>query len=216
MKNDQQRETPPEARLASVYHRHSGAVSAYALRRCSAEDAAEVVAETFVVAWRRLDDIPDEPATKAWLLGVARRVLSNQRRGIRRRGELARKAATYLAPRFHDVPVFEQSGEVRTVVAAMQQLPVKDRELLMLVAWEELTPLEIAVVLGVSSAVVRKRLFRARRRLADQLGRSGEERIAGSGHSSGDGRPVRSFDRQRKQQMPNHLGSTIGKGVPVR
>ena len=73
-----------EVLLASIYRRHSAAVLAYALRRCAPDDAADVASETFVVAWRRIADIPDEPAVRPWLFGVARRVLANQRRGIRR------------------------------------------------------------------------------------------------------------------------------------
>ena len=156
-----------EAAFADIYHRHSAAVTAYALRRTGSEDAADAVAETFVVAWRRFEDIPDEPSVRPWLFGVARRVLANQRRGGRRRDELVRKASTYLAPRFAELPDIETTSDLRAIVAAMNTLPAKDRELLMLVAWEELTPSEVAVTLGVSGAVVRKRLFRARQRLAE-------------------------------------------------
>jgi RNA polymerase sigma-70 factor (ECF subfamily) len=177
-----QPDSEAEARFVALYHRHSAAVTGYALRRCSADDAADVVAETFVVAWRRLDAIPDEPAVKPWLLGVARRVLANQRRGLRRRGELVRKVSTYMAPRFHEIADIERYGEAAVVVEALNTLPVKDRELLMLVAWEELTPAEIAVTLGVSGAIVRKRLYRARQRLAAAADYIDEERGATRGH----------------------------------
>lgn len=171
-----------EALFVDLYHRHSAAVMAYAMRRCDPDDAADVVAETFVVAWRRLSSVPEEPAVKPWLLGVARRVLANQRRSIRRRGDLVRKASTYLAPRFQEMADIEAVGESEVIVQALNTLPEKDRELLMLVAWEELTPAEIAVTLGVSSGVVRKRLFRARKRLADAADRIDAERETVSGH----------------------------------
>lgn len=187
MKKRQQPDHDAEAKLVDVYHRHSAAVMAYALRRCHPDDAADVVSETFVVAWRRLDAIPEEPAVKPWLLGVARRVLANQRRGLRRRGELVRKVSTYLAPRFQDVSALEHIGDLQLVGDALNTLSSSDRELLMLVAWEELTPTEIATVLGVPSAVVRKRLFRARNRLAAAVERDGGERSAPSGHSGGSG-----------------------------
>lgn len=159
-----------EVRFAALYHRHSASVMAYARRRCGPDDAADVVSETFVVAWRRLEAIPEEPASKPWLLGVARRSLANQRRGNRRRGQLIRKASTYLEPRFTDVSAFEGVGESQEIVDAMNTLPENDRELLMLSAWEQLTPAEIAVTLDVSSVVVRKRLFRARKRMAEAVG----------------------------------------------
>lgn len=171
-----------EALLASIYRCHSAAVMTYALRRCSADDAADVVSETFVVAWRRIDDVPEEPAIKPWLLGVARRVLANQRRGFRRRGELVRKVSSYLSPHIQSVSAIEQHGETQVVVDALRQLPSADQELLMLVAWEELTPTEIATSLGVPGAVVRKRLFRARKRLADVVDEMNEERFPESGH----------------------------------
>lgn len=177
-----QTERDAEAAFAAIYHRHAGAVMGYALRRSDPDDAADVVAETFVVAWRRLAAIPDEPDTKPWLLGVARRVLANQRRGTRRRDELVKKVATYLTPRFDDVAGIDGIGEAAVVVEALNSLPAKERELLMLVAWEELTPSEIAVALGTSGSVVRKRLFRARKRLAAAVERIEGERSAAAGH----------------------------------
>ena len=185
--NRHQPDSEAEAEFVALYHRHAAAVTGYALRRCGPDDAADVVAETFVVAWRRLDAIPDEPAVKPWLLGVARRVLANQRRGTRRRGELVRKVSTYMAPRFHEIADIERYGEAAVVIEALNTLPMKDRELLMLVAWEELTPAEIAVTLGVSGAIVRKRLFRARKRLAEAADQIDEERSATSGHLTGKG-----------------------------
>ena len=72
--------------LSSLYEQCSPRVLAYALRRTSREQAEEVLAETFIVAWRRLNEIPDDPIP--WLLAVARRVLANQRRATSRREAL--------------------------------------------------------------------------------------------------------------------------------
>jgi RNA polymerase sigma-70 factor (ECF subfamily) len=213
LKKRQQSDQDAEAILVGVYHRHSAAVMAYALRRCHPDDAADVVSETFVVAWRRLDAIPEEPAVKPWLLGVARRVLANQRRGLRRRGELVKKASTYLAPRFHDVSAFEQFGEVQAVGAALETLSPSDRELLMLEAWEELTPTEIATVMGLPGAVVRKRLFRARNRLAAAVDRDGGERSGPSGHSGGSGSQGIPPVTRRQAGTDTHR---MGKGVPAQ
>jgi RNA polymerase sigma-70 factor (ECF subfamily) len=179
-----------EALLASIYRRHSAAVLAYALRRCAPDDAADVASETFVVAWRRIADVPDEPGVRPWLFGVARRVLANQRRGIRRRGALVSRVAAHLTPHLETIPAIEHHADSQLVLDALSRLSPPDRELLILSAWEQLTPAEIAVVLGISSSAARKRLFRARRRLAKVLDELEEpvptaERSADSGHVDG-------------------------------
>ncbi len=156
-------------RFRSIYDRHAGPVTAYALRRCGADEAADVVAETFVVVWRRLAEVPPEPDTRPWLFGVARRVVANHARGRRRRTELGRKLATHLVDRFAEQPPVERLDELSSLGAALAQLPARDRELLLLVAWENLTPTEIATMTGTSAGAVRKRLHRARRRLARHL-----------------------------------------------
>ena len=74
--------------VTRVYERYAADIAAYALRRSAAADAADVVADTFLVAWRRRGDIPAEPKTLPWLYGVARRVLANQRRSRNRRTRL--------------------------------------------------------------------------------------------------------------------------------
>ncbi len=74
------------SRFEAVYRRTYEQILGYAVRRCSSpEDAADVVAETYVIAWRRIIELPDGEAGKLWLYGVARRVLANHRRSERRR-----------------------------------------------------------------------------------------------------------------------------------
>ncbi|GAA5146008.1 sigma-70 family RNA polymerase sigma factor [Nocardioides marinquilinus] len=151
------------ARLERLYAAHARAVLGYALRRVAEpEDAADVVAETFVVALRRPSQVPPEPDTRAWLYGVARRVLANQRRGRLRRhglGERLRHELTAV-PRAPDPAddVALRTDAVRLLAA----LPDRDREVLELAAWEGLEPREIAEVLGISAASARQRLSRAR------------------------------------------------------
>lgn len=171
-----------EALLDAVYRRYAADVSAYALRRCSPDDAADVVSETFVVVWRRIRDVPEEPSVRPWLFGVARRVLANQRRGIRRRGALVERAASYLVPHLQTAPAAELDGDAELVKEALRLMPPADQELLLLVAWEELKATEIATVLNTSNGNVRKRLFRARQRLNAELERLETEQPADSGH----------------------------------
>ncbi|VTR76130.1 RNA polymerase sigma factor [Cellulomonas hominis] len=157
----------PEERFAALFDRTHQPLLAYAVRRVSdPADAADVVAETYLVAWRRLDDVPDGDAARPWLFGVARRVLANLYRGERRRHALAerlRDSLTELA--------VEDESPATGVVAAMRRLPGPDQEVLRLVAWEELARDEIALVLGISRTAVRVRLHRARRRLMEQMAR---------------------------------------------
>ena len=76
-------------RFTELYDRYSGHILAYAARRTAGNaDAADVLAETFLVAWRRLDDVPTDEAARPWLYGVARRVLANHHRGVTRRSRL--------------------------------------------------------------------------------------------------------------------------------
>ncbi|GAA4989289.1 sigma-70 family RNA polymerase sigma factor [Kineococcus glutinatus] len=151
----------PEDRFAALFERTHRPLLAYAVRRVAdPADAADVVAEAFLVAWRRLDDVPGGDDARPWMFGVARRVLANHHRGERRRHALADRLREEL-PRVVAPP---DTGD-GTVAEAMRRLPEDDREVLRLVAWEDLAREEIAVALGVSRAMVRVRLHRARTRL---------------------------------------------------
>jgi RNA polymerase sigma-70 factor (ECF subfamily) len=167
-----------QRRFEAAYTAHHGPVFGYVLRRTSnADDAADVIAETFLTAWRRLEDMPPEPQARLWLYGVARRVLANHHRGERRRWALADRLRTDLA--VYRPP--EYTGELALIAAAFRGLPAADRELLALTAWEGLDHGQIAVVLGCSRNAVRIRLHRARKRFAAELARG----QAQSGHPAG-------------------------------
>lgn len=161
-----------EARFELLYAHHGRAVLAYAVRRAAeAQDAADVVAETFLVAWRRLDDVPAGEAARLWLYVVARHVLSNQQRSEWRRRRLADRLRQELP-----VALEAASGsgpgpghEAGAISAALERLGPEDQEVLRLTAWEELAPGEIATVLGISQVAARSRLHRARRRLRAAL-----------------------------------------------
>lgn len=135
-------------------------VLAYALRRAaSPSDAEDAVAETFLIAWRRLDVMPRDDAAVLWLYAVCRRVLANQRRSQQRRWRLFDRLRQ--GPESIMDPGQSEDGPA---VDALARLRPDDQELLRLVAWEELSHTEIAQVLGITPNAVAIRLHRARRR----------------------------------------------------
>jgi RNA polymerase sigma-70 factor, ECF subfamily len=156
-----------EVRFRHLYSAHVREVLSYALRRTSdAEDAADAVAETFLVAWRRLPEVPPGEESRPWLYGVARRTLANQRRGDDRRHRLAERLRDDLAA----VAAYSTAEDYdERFQSALESLQPDDREILRLSAWEELTPSQAARVLGISAIAARSRLHRARRRLGRAL-----------------------------------------------
>jgi RNA polymerase sigma-70 factor, ECF subfamily len=175
-----QTETDPLSRelaqghFSQLYREQGRAVLAYALRRVGdREDAADVVAETFLIAWRRLDEVPVGSGARLWLYAVAHRVIANLHRTERRRTRLGQRLAEAL--RTELATHAEPRGEAAEVLRAMAGLGEEDRELLLLVSWEELSPAEAGRVLGVSSLAARSRLHRARRRLRGLLEERGGE-----------------------------------------
>jgi RNA polymerase sigma-70 factor (ECF subfamily) len=165
---DEDRTAGFEALYAATFSQILG----YALRRCDQpEDAADVVAETFAIAWRRVDAVPPGEQARLWLYGVARNVLANHRRAAARRQGLSMALAAEVADLYAPGP--EDSAELRTINRVFRELPDVDRELLSLVAWEGLDHGEIAKVLDCSRNAVRIRLHRARRRLAASLAAAG-------------------------------------------
>lgn len=168
-------------RFELLYAKHAPAVKAYVLRRTESSTADDVLAEVFVVCWRRFDEVPADPLP--WLLGVARRVLSTQRRGERRRGALRDRLAetargSSAETITHPLPATPEMGDGAlanvadaVLAGALAQLSDGDRELLLLIAWDGLSPAEAATVLGIKPATARVRLLRARRRLTMALAR---------------------------------------------
>ncbi|GAA3215933.1 RNA polymerase sigma factor [Nonomuraea helvata] len=165
---DDDRKTRFEAMYQQTYEHILG----YALRRCdSPEDAADVVAETFAIAWRRVDAVPPDGEARLWLYGVARNVLANHRRGQARHRHRSVELDTDLADLYAHSP--ETSVELGAIARAFEQLPEDDRELISLVAWEGLDRAQIATVLGCSRNAVRIRLHRARKRFSKALATAG-------------------------------------------
>ncbi|MEV4090270.1 RNA polymerase sigma factor [Nonomuraea fuscirosea] len=160
------------AGFEAVYRETYDQIAAYAARRCdSPQDAADVVAETFTIAWRRRADLPPGQEARLWLYGVARKVLADHRRSTARQRLSSVELDAELAGFYEDAP--GTSVELNAIGAAFRGLPDDDRELLALVAWEGLEREEIAAMLGLSRNAVRIRLYRARRRFSRALDEAG-------------------------------------------
>ena len=154
-----------EERFTRLYERHFGAVERYVRRRIDDAAVRDVVAEVFLIAWRRLPELPGDPLP--WLYGTARKVLANEVRGSRRRIALATRVAgqTDHAVRDHADDVASRVS----VAAALDRLAEPDAEALRLVAWECLTLRQAAKAAGCSLPAFAMRLHRARARLRREL-----------------------------------------------
>ena len=169
-----ERERVRARRFDALYQSYSADIVAYCKWRAgSVSDAQDAVAEVFLTAWRRLDDVPAGDAARVWLYATARRMLANQRRSSRRRAALAERLAVAA-------PAQQQSSdsEEHIVHKALGRLGSLDREVLLLSEWEGLSPAEIASVLRCPKVTARGRLHRARRRF-----RSAFERLAAGEHA---------------------------------
>jgi RNA polymerase sigma-70 factor, ECF subfamily len=150
----------------AMYRRCEEPVLSYALRRAPSEVARDAVADAFVAAWRRFDELPQDPLP--WLIGATRKTLANQRRSTARQLRLAEKLATLHRDALHDIDVQSRDQLVRR---AFRQLSPADQEALALVAWDGLTPRQAARSLGCAPVAFRVRLHRARQRLERALRR---------------------------------------------
>ncbi len=153
----------PERRrqLEALFVAHAAAVRAYAARRVAPGDVDDVASDVFVVAWRRLDDLPDDALP--WLLGCARRIIANRVRGTQRQLAL-RQRLGLERPAAVAVPIPD-----RSLAEAMATLSAADREALILIAWDGLDHTRAALVVGCSPRAFSMRVHRARRRLAAAL-----------------------------------------------
>jgi RNA polymerase sigma-70 factor (ECF subfamily) len=167
------REDPfAEQRLESLFRAHYAAVLAYVRRRAAAESVDDVVAETFLVAWRRLDHVPaDSPLP--WLLAIARNIVATQRRSALRRDALYLRLQASV-----NIPAADAlSAEALTdaMAAALARLNEKDMEALTLIGWDGLRPREAAAAMGELPSAFYVRLHRAKRRLRRLLDERSEQ-----------------------------------------
>ncbi|WP_245627643.1 RNA polymerase sigma factor [Actinomadura oligospora] len=171
--------TADEERFTAIYDACRQRVWAYATARAGRQIADEVVSETFAIAWRRIRDVP-EPALP-WLLGVARNVLRDGHRAEVRRAEAAQEMWQYAPGPAGDVAV--EVAERMGVLRALATLSEDDREILILTAWQGLTPRDASRVLGCSKAAFRVRLHRARRRLQQAVEQDEPKRATATRHA---------------------------------
>lgn len=154
--------------FTGLYHDSYRMLLAYARRRVDEQTADEVVADTFLVAWRRRDEIP-EGFERAWLFGVARNTILTANRSARRRHALNSKLSGAARTGAWTDDRYEASDRTDALLPALHTLREEDREILMLVAWEGLTHAEIGEAMGISANAVAIRVHRARKRLTDRI-----------------------------------------------
>jgi RNA polymerase sigma factor (sigma-70 family) len=158
-----QSESERRRRFNALFASYSSDLVAYCgWRAGSASDAQDAVAEVFLAAWRRLDQLPEGDAARVWLYATARRVIANQRRSSRRRVALHERLAHEAATVPQEPPPADR--EATLVRAALRRLGPRDREVLLLAEWEGLSAAQIAAVVGCLTVTARGRLHRARRR----------------------------------------------------
>ncbi|HUA45669.1 MAG TPA: RNA polymerase sigma factor [Solirubrobacteraceae bacterium] len=157
-----------EARFRALFEETYPTVTRYARHRgLSGHDLDDLLAATYEVAWRRLEAVPAGEGTLPWLITVAHNHLRNHRRRVVRDRALLER----LPPPEHVPPPSEPVAVGwRDIRRALDALSDEDRELVLLVAWDGLSPAQAAGVLGLTPAAARTRLHRARARLADLLG----------------------------------------------
>jgi RNA polymerase sigma factor (sigma-70 family) len=128
-------------------------------------DAADLLTETMLAAWRRADDLPDDDeGARRWLFGIARNVLLNARRGLRRRSRLAARVRALLVD--EGTPAADDGGEVRD---ALRRLDPELEEIVTLVHWEGFPLVDVAAIVGIPVSTARRRYLRAKDELRAAL-----------------------------------------------
>jgi RNA polymerase sigma factor (sigma-70 family) len=157
-----------EDQFRALYDETRPKIIAYAVRRASSrEDAADIVAETYEIAWRRFEDVPTGQSALLWLYVTARYVLANQGRRLRRSGQIVAALSEELKDVSKHMDIDEQTVMMES---CLKSLSTDDREVLMLTGWEGLSSSELGRVLGCSPVAARLRLHRARSRLEAAMG----------------------------------------------
>lgn len=173
-----------DAIFSTLFRAHEAAVRRYVTRRAWPDAVDDVVAETFLVAWRRLERVPADPLP--WLLTTARQCVANHRRGALRGAALLERLGA--EPPGIAVDELARAAQRDAILRAFATLGETERELLMLTEWDGLTPARVAAVLGIGSPEARARIYRARRKLRralrTELDRPTPEPTARSAHDA--------------------------------
>lgn len=172
----------PEHRFRRLYSRMYPDILGYLARRIGEQEAVDAAADVFVVVWGRINDVPEGDAARPWLFGVARNVLRNRRRAARRYWYFLQRHRSLRFDRSEEPePIVVRRHEYEAVIAALERLRPEEKELLRLVAWEELPYAEIAELFGCSRHAVDQRVQRAFHHLASVMDRNGQVRGQGIG-----------------------------------
>jgi RNA polymerase sigma-70 factor (ECF subfamily) len=154
------------SRITSALRESAADLLAYFQRRVGHEEAPDLLGETMVVAWRRVDDLPNDPEqARMWLFGIARNTLLNHARGERRRWALVDRIRGNSATEIV-APAADHGAEIRDAIA---RLDIDHRELVQLVHWERMTITQAAELLGISDSTARTRYARAKEELRTAL-----------------------------------------------
>jgi RNA polymerase sigma-70 factor (ECF subfamily) len=172
-------------RFERMFREEYDAVLAYAVMRADLELAKDAAAQTFLVAWRRRDELPDPP--RAWLFGVTRRTLADLRRSRSRQEALRSRLSDAEESAGNDVEETSEIAPDRDIVGvALDRLQDRDAELLKLIYWDGFSCREAAESFGCSITAVKVRLHRARRRFQVEV-----EQLDNSVHGFSAQRPAR-------------------------
>jgi len=168
-----------DARFARIYELHHRSIRDYCRRRLASHVVDDAVAETFLTAWRKIDDVPADDEALLWLYRVAYRVIGHQWRSTNRRRRLDDKLRSVPhRPTAGTDEGLVRDDEHRLVLEAATHLGEKDAEVLRLVAWEQLQIADIAAVLGIAPNAVKQRIHRAKRNLAREYRRLDARQLA--------------------------------------
>jgi RNA polymerase sigma-70 factor (ECF subfamily) len=161
------RESPgKDAKFRKAFDEHFDAITRYCFRRLPTSEANDAAAAVFAVAWRKIDQMPDDDHTLPWLYGVARHEVSTFRRSIRRATELrARLGRQPHYPEPGPETVVVRNAEQVELLRALAALSQADQEVLRLRVYEDLTLSQIAIALGCTPEAAKKRSARAMKRL---------------------------------------------------
>jgi RNA polymerase sigma factor (sigma-70 family) len=161
--------TEHERQFRLLYERNYAPISAYVRRRVRRADGsdADIVAEVFVVAWRRFLEVPEQTKELPWLYGVARNLVANHFRSVQRSSALTDRL---MVEERASVDSSAGSSELELRVRrAVDQLSDLDREIFRLIHWEELSHEEVGLSVGITAKAVERRVARARKKVRDYL-----------------------------------------------